>query len=87
VRIPKILYFYQESTWLGVMTFHKTCSINVHARGWGVLSDLAEGTSAVLGAYYDVEKNQRFAITGVYRQESYKAVSTTTVMATYTVGL
>jgi hypothetical protein len=43
--------------------------------------------SAVLGAYYDVEKNQRFAITGAYRQESYKAVSTSTVMATYTVGL
>jgi hypothetical protein len=43
--------------------------------------------SAVLGAYYDLEKNQRFAITGAYRQESYKAVSTTTVMATYTVGL
>jgi hypothetical protein len=43
--------------------------------------------SAVLGAYYDMEKNQRFAITGAYRQESYKAVSTTTVMATYTVGL
>jgi len=43
--------------------------------------------SAVLGAYYDVEKNQRFAITGAYRQESYKAVSTTSVMATYTVGL
>jgi hypothetical protein len=43
--------------------------------------------SAVLGAYYDLEKNQHFAITGIYRQESYKAVSTTTVMATYTVGL
>jgi hypothetical protein len=43
--------------------------------------------SAVLGAYYDVEKNQRFAIAGAYRQESYKAISTTTVMATYTVGL
>jgi len=43
--------------------------------------------SAVLGAYYDVEKNQRFAITGAYRQESYKSVSTTTVMATYMVGL
>jgi hypothetical protein len=43
--------------------------------------------SAVLGAYYDVEKNQRFAIIGIYRQESYKAASTTTLLATYTVGL
>lgn len=43
--------------------------------------------SALLGAYYDVEKNQRFAITGIYRQEPYKAVSTTTLLATYTVGL
>lgn len=43
--------------------------------------------SAVLGAHYDIEKNQRFAITGIYRQESYQAVSTTTLLATYTVGL
>jgi autotransporter-associated beta strand protein len=43
--------------------------------------------SAVLGAHYDLEKNQRFGITGSYRQESYKAVSTTTLLATYTVGL
>jgi len=43
--------------------------------------------SAVLGAYYDVEKNQRLAITGIYRQEAYRAVSTTTLLASYTVGL
>ena len=43
--------------------------------------------TATLGATYDVEKNQRLGITGIYRQESYQAVSTTTVMATYTVGL
>ena len=42
--------------------------------------------TATLGASYDVEKNQRLGITGIYRQESYQAVSTTTVMATYTVG-
>lgn len=42
--------------------------------------------TATLGATYDVEKNQRLGITGIYRQESYQAVSTTTVMATYTVG-
>lgn len=43
--------------------------------------------TASLGAYYDVEKNQRLGITGIYRQEPYQAVSTTTVMATYTIGL
>jgi autotransporter-associated beta strand protein len=42
--------------------------------------------TATLGAYYDVTKNQRLGITGIYRQESYQAVSTTTVMATYSVG-
>ena len=43
--------------------------------------------TATLGAYYDVEKNQRVGLTGIYRQEPFQAVSTTTVMATYTVGL
>ena len=43
--------------------------------------------TATVGAYYDVEKNQRLGVTGIYRQEAYQAVSTTTVMATYTVGL
>ena len=43
--------------------------------------------TAMLGAYYDIEKNQRLGITGIYRQEAYQAVSTTSVMATYTVGL
>ena len=43
--------------------------------------------TATLGAYYDVVKNQRIGVTGIYRQEAYQAVSTTTVMATYTVGL
>jgi uncharacterized protein YhjY with autotransporter beta-barrel domain len=43
--------------------------------------------TAMLGAYYDVEKNQRFGINAIYRQEPYQGVSTTTVMATYTVGL
>ena len=43
--------------------------------------------TATLGAYYDIVKNQRLGITGIYRQESYQAVSTTTVMATYTIGL
>ena len=43
--------------------------------------------TATLGATYDVEKNQRLGVTAVYRQESYQATATTTVMATYTVGL
>ena len=43
--------------------------------------------TATLGAYYDVAKNQRLGITGIYRQEAYQAYSTTTVMATYTIGL
>lgn len=43
--------------------------------------------TATLGAYYDVAKNQRLGITGIYRQEAYQAVSTTSVMATYTIGL
>lgn len=42
--------------------------------------------TASLGAYYDVERNQRVGITGIYRQEAYQATATTTVMATYTVG-
>lgn len=42
--------------------------------------------TATVGATYDVEKNQRLGVTGIYRQESYQAVSTTTVMATYIVG-
>ncbi|MEA9568215.1 autotransporter outer membrane beta-barrel domain-containing protein [Polynucleobacter sp. AP-Nickl1-40-C4] len=41
---------------------------------------------ATLGAYYDVEKNQRLGVTGIYRQEAYQATASTTVMATYTVG-
>jgi len=43
--------------------------------------------TATLGAYYDVEKNQRVGINGIYRQEPYQGVSTTTVMMTYTIGL
>jgi uncharacterized protein involved in copper resistance len=43
--------------------------------------------TATLGAYYDVAKNQRVGITGIYRQEPYQGVSTTTLMATYTTGM
>ena len=43
--------------------------------------------TAMLGAYYDVVKNQRLGVTGIYRQEPYQGVSTTSVMATYKVGM
>lgn len=43
--------------------------------------------TATLGAYYEIEKNQRLGVTGIYRQEPFQAVSTTTVMATYIVGM
>jgi autotransporter-associated beta strand protein len=43
--------------------------------------------TATIGATYDVDKNQRIGVTGIYRQEPFQAVSSTTVMATYTVGL
>ena len=43
--------------------------------------------TAMVGATYDIERNQRLGLTGIYRQEPYQAVSSTTVMATYTVGL
>lgn len=43
--------------------------------------------TATIGGYYDIEKYQRFGITGIYRQEPFQAVSTTTVMATYTIGM
>ncbi|BEI34805.1 hypothetical protein PHIN6_03230 [Polynucleobacter sp. HIN6] len=42
--------------------------------------------TATVGGYYDILKNQRIGITGIYRQEPFQAVSTTTVLATYTIG-
>ena len=41
---------------------------------------------AMLGTYYDIEKAQRVALTGIYRQEPFQAIGSTTVLATYTVG-
>ena len=43
--------------------------------------------TAAIGGYYDILKNHRFGVTGIYRQEPFQAVSTTTVLATYTIGL
>jgi hypothetical protein len=42
--------------------------------------------TATVGVYYDITKSQRFSVTGIYRQEPFRAVSTTTVLATYTIG-
>ena len=43
--------------------------------------------TGMLGAYYDVEKNQRISLTGVYRQAPYQGVGATTYMALYTIGI
>lgn len=43
--------------------------------------------TALVGASYAIEKNHVLGITGIYRQEPYQAVSSTTVLATYTIGL
>lgn len=43
--------------------------------------------TATVGGYYNILKNQRIGVTGIYRQEPFQAVSTTTVLATYTIGL
>lgn len=43
--------------------------------------------TAMLGAYYDLEKNQRISLTGIYRQAPYQGVGATTYMALYTIGL
>ena len=43
--------------------------------------------TATVRAYYDIEKNQRLGLNAIYRQEAYQGVSSTTVMATYMVGL
>ncbi len=43
--------------------------------------------TATVGGYYDITKSQRIGVTGIYRQEPFQAVSTTTVLATYTIGL
>jgi hypothetical protein len=43
--------------------------------------------TASIGAFYDLSARERLGLTGIYRQESYQAVTSTTVLATYTVGL
>lgn len=43
--------------------------------------------TASLGVFYDLSPRERLGLNGIYRQESYQAVTSTTVLATYTVGL
>lgn len=43
--------------------------------------------TASLGVFYDLSSRERLGLNGIYRQEAYQAVTSTTVMATYTVGL
>jgi hypothetical protein len=43
--------------------------------------------NASLGANYFISPKERLSLVGIYRQEAYQAISSTTVMATYTVGL
>jgi hypothetical protein len=43
--------------------------------------------TASLGAFHDLSSNERIGISAIYRQEAYQALTSTTVMATYTVGL
>jgi uncharacterized protein with beta-barrel porin domain len=43
--------------------------------------------TAILGAYYNLGKNQQIGIAGIYRQEALRTTETTTVMASYTIGL
>jgi autotransporter-associated beta strand protein len=42
---------------------------------------------ASIGANWSIEKNHRLGINAIYRQEAYQSMPTTTVMATYTVGM
>jgi hypothetical protein len=42
--------------------------------------------TASVGAYYDIDKTQRVAVNGIYREETFNPTATTSVLATYTVG-
>ncbi|WP_114653618.1 autotransporter domain-containing protein [Polynucleobacter necessarius] len=43
--------------------------------------------TASLGAFHDLSVNERIGLSAIYRQEAYQAITSTTVMATYTIGL
>jgi hypothetical protein len=42
--------------------------------------------TVTLGGYYDVTKTQRFSVMGIYRQEPFWSMSTTTFLVAYIVG-
>lgn len=78
----------------GLETDTKTANGSYSATGVSGLTPVNFNSNPVrtrptvtLGATYDVEKNQRVGVMGIYRQEAYQPTATTTVMATYTVGL
>ncbi|QWD68748.1 autotransporter domain-containing protein [Polynucleobacter sp. VK25] len=43
--------------------------------------------TASLGAFYDLSTRERLGLVGIYRQEAYQAMTSSTILATYTVGL
>lgn len=43
--------------------------------------------TASLGAFYDLSARERLGLVGIYRQEAYQAITSSTILATYTVGL
>ena len=43
--------------------------------------------TATLAAYYALDKNAQVAITGIYRQDSFTGVASTTGLVTYTIGM
>jgi autotransporter-associated beta strand protein len=43
--------------------------------------------TASAGVYYDIDKKQRVSLSGIYREEAFNPTATTSVFATYTVGL
>ena len=78
----------------GLETDTKTANGSYSATGVSGLTPVNFNSNPVrtrptvtLGVTYDVEKNQRVGVMGIYRQEAYQPTATTTVMATYTVGL
>jgi hypothetical protein len=43
--------------------------------------------TASAGVSYDIDKKQRVSLSGIYREEAFNPTATTTVFATYTIGL
>jgi Autotransporter beta-domain len=43
--------------------------------------------TATVGAFYDLSARERLGLTGIYRQEAYQAITSTSVLGTYAVGL